>query len=178
MMLAGQYVAQGDCFEDGDWLSGNAVRDIINHEYDNHQLLEPGYARNLIQIVQPRIAGGEVVGQDQAQEDHSPITVVEDANRINNPNPAIDVTRIVRAELAEALRANQAYTHGFIFNTARTINGRVPRRDNGHWLAAVLHCTAEGNIRWYVANSFYQRSILDLPTLRDLIAAVQGAQAQ
>lgn len=183
IIFHGPYLRNGDCLAEGDWLSGNAVRDIVTHEYNNHDMLHQAYARRVVAVNIPRIRPDGIPvfnedGQpayDQGQEDHSPITVIEDANGIHNPNPMINSTRFARADLADALRAGREFRHGFIFNTARTINGLIPRRDNGHWLAAVLHCTAQGNIRWYVANS-QNNSILNSPTLRALIAAVQGLQ--
>lgn len=182
IILRGPYLQHGHCLEGGDWLSGIAIQALIDHEFDNHDMLHGAYVRRVNVIAIPRIGpDGRPIFNDNGEqaydngiENHSPITIIEDANRINNPNPAIDDTRIARADLADALRNNREFRHGFIFNTARTINGAVPRRDNGHWLAAVLHCTAQGNIRWYVANS-QNRSILNSPTLRELIAAVQGA---
>jgi len=159
MILDGQYIRNGDCMRGGDWLSGHAVQDIVNRELARRELL----AANV----------------------NAPITVIENADAIAHPqhnDPMFNATQVARDGLAAAVAANQPYTHGFIFNVAR---GRIvagqpvaPRREGGHWLAAVLHRNAAGEIRWYNANSSFQRAILESPTLRDLIAAVQGAGVQ
>lgn len=159
-ILAGPYLRNGDCFRNGDWLGGNAVQNIVDHER------------------RVRIApANDPANRGLLADFNTPITVIEDANRINHPDPVINATQAVRIELANAIQANLPYTHGFIFNTARTENGRVPARDNGHWLAAVLHRNAQGEIKWYCANST-NWSLLHNGVLRDLIAAVQGAAVQ
>lgn len=146
-------IPQGECDNNGDWLRGEAVQNIIDYER------RP--AEN-----QPRLL----------IDHNTPITVIEDARMIGNPvlNPA--------QAARDALANPGVYTHGFVFNTARTAidaHGMpyVPRGGGrGHWLAAVLHRNEHGAVQWFVANSYDQQSILDSATLRDLIAAVQGAQ--
>lgn len=146
-------IPNGECDQYGDWLRGDAVQNIIDYER------RPADDR-------PRL----LINQN------TPITVIEDARMIGNP--VIDPTQAARAALANP----GVYTHGFVFNTARTAIDRhgmpyVPRGGGrGHWLAAVMHRNAQGAVQWFVANSYDQHSILHSPTLRDLIAAVQGAQ--
>ncbi len=173
-----------ECEDGGDWLDGQAVRNLVDHEYANHELLNPIYNQNIVQYPVPELdpQGAQLFDENGAfrminrEEDRSPITIIEDANRINHPNEILNATAVAHRSLMQAIQDNIEYRHGFIFNTARTINGRIPRRD-GHWLAAVVHRDAQGQIRWYVADSS-NRSIVEYGVLRDLIAAVQGEVVQ
>jgi hypothetical protein len=159
-------IPAGECDADGNWLRGDAVQNIIDHEIAARGLL----AGNIV-----------VNGNNAANGVH--ITVIEDAAMIGNP--ILDPTQAARNNLQAVERNNlqapvDVYTHAFIFNTARAgigLNGMpfVPAR-GGHWLPAVLHRDAQGVIRWYVANSQYQRLIFDWEPFRNLVAAVQGVQ--
>lgn len=150
----------GDCMQGGDWLSGEAVRQIVEHERRE----DDGNLRLL-------------------RDRNVPITIIENAYNIAHPvdDPVFNATQVAHNELAQAQQNNQVYTHGFIFNSARTriVNGQpvAPARDNGHWMAAVVHRNAQGQIQWYCANSS-NRSMFQYPVLQDLIVAVQGAQVQ
>jgi len=101
--------------------------------------------------------------------------------RAGNPrlldNPDIGITVTSPREIPiqnnfDAARNDLANNrpHGFIITTDRGNGDR-----NAHWITAVANRGADGNIRWYLANS-QNNSILDLPVLRDLIAAVEGVQ--
>jgi hypothetical protein len=137
----------GESDQNGDWLGADALQHVINHERRRP-------ADNAPQLL---------------QDFNTPITVIDQLEQVGNGVPGVDPTLAARAGFARA----GAYRHAFVVTTARVVNGRAR---GGHYFAAVLDRNADGDVRWYVADSM-NRPVVNSLALRNLIMAVQGVRA-